>query len=147
VWASCLIAVIVAFGVTLAAECIRDLFAIVRGQENVEYQVAQELTRHGVQKGDSVAVLGHSNIADYWAHLAQVRIVADVPAEGVSSFWDANVEARRSILKLFSQSGAHALITRIPPPSSQTDWQSLGSTGYYIIVLPRSTALEEGHKQ
>jgi|GraSoi_2013_40cm_1033754.scaffolds.fasta_scaffold06898_2 hypothetical protein len=147
VWASCLIAVSVAFGVTLAAECIRDLFAIVRGQENVEYQVAQELTRHGVQKGDSVAVLGHSNIADYWAHLAQVRIVADVPAEGVSSFWDANVEARRSILKLFSQSGAHALITRIPPPSSQTDWQSLGSTGYYIIVLPRSTALEEGHKQ
>src|SRR6266404_1233879 len=147
VWASCLIAVSVAFGVTLAAECIRDLFAIVRGQENVEYQVAQELTRHGVQKGDSVAVLGHSNIADYWAHLAQVRIVADVPAEGVSSFWDANVEARRSILKLFSQSGAHALITRIPPPSSQTDWQSLGSTGYYIIVLPRSTALEAGHKQ
>lgn len=137
--ASCLIAVSAALGVTLTAQIANDLYAIIKGQQNVEYQVAHELTLWGINKGDSVAVLGHSNNGDYWAHLKQVRIVADIPMEGVSTFWDADSQARRHVFEVLARSGARALVTRIlPPPSQSVDWHPLGSTGVYLILLPSS---------
>jgi 4-amino-4-deoxy-L-arabinose transferase-like glycosyltransferase len=138
VWAFCLIAVSASLGVTLVAQSTRDVMSIVNGQRNVEWEVAQAMTRHGVQKGDLFAVLGHSNEGDYWAHLVQGRIVAEVPTEGVSDYWDADSKTRLHVLNLLSQSGAHFLVSRIPPPPSQTtDWERLSSTGYYVLTLPK----------
>jgi len=139
VWTFCLVAVGVALGVTMAAQAARDLMAIVKGQTNVQWQVAQELGRHNMHKGDLVTVLGHSHEGDYWAHLAQVRIVAEVPTEGVPDYWDANAETRLRINKLLSQSGARFLVSRIaPPPSQAADWEALGPTGYYVLMLAKA---------
>jgi hypothetical protein len=100
----------------------------------VEWQAAQELMRLGIRRGETVGVLGHINTADYWAHLAQLRIVAEVPQEGVSSYWDASAEARSHVLKLLAQCGAQIVVTRVaPPPSQAMEWHPLGSTGYYVL--------------
>ena len=45
-------------------------------------------------------------------------------------------DGRLRLFRLLSQTGARALITGTPPPVSQmADWQALGSTGCYAVLL------------
>lgn len=137
-WVSSLTAVSILIAVTLAVESAKNLSTILKRPQNVEWEAAHELSRLGLRQGDLVALIGHSNVADYYAHLAKVRIAAQVPAEGVSSYWDANPESRRRVLNLFRQAGAAILVTHISPPSSQAeDWKPLGSTGYHVLFLSK----------
>jgi len=135
-WTAVLLAVTLSLVVTLAAQSAADLLAIVRRQDDVQWRVAQELTRMGVNQNSRVAVLGKDKTSDYWAHLAGDTIVADIPAEGVASFWGADSGQRAHTLDLLAQTGAMAVVTRFPPPSQADEWQSLGSTGYYVKLLP-----------
>jgi hypothetical protein len=138
--ASCLAAACVAIGVSMTAQFARELSLIAKGQVNTEWEIAQDLKRLGVNSGDSVALLsreGHPKAVDYyWAHLGQIRIVAEIPSPGVAAFWTAEPATRLRLFKLLSQTGSRALITGTPPPVSQmAGWQALGSTGYYAILL------------
>lgn len=139
VWTSCLLAVIVVIVLTLAAESAGNLSTILKRPQNTQWQIAQELSRLNVRQGDFITVLGHSNItADYYAHLAKVHIVAEIPSEEVPRFWDTDPQSRRHLLDLLAQTGASVLVTSIPPPPSQApDWQPLGATGYYACVLQK----------
>jgi hypothetical protein len=124
----------------MTAQFARELSLIAKGQVNREWQIAQDLKRLGVNSGDSVALLshdGHPKAGDYyWAHLGQIRIVAEIPSAGVTAFWTAEPATRLRLFRLLSQTGARALITGTPPPASQVaGWQALGSTGYYAILL------------
>src|SRR5215813_5619321 len=138
--ASSLLAASVAIAVSMSAGLARDLRALVTRQTHREWQVAQELKRLGVDPGDAVALLGHEGhpkaIDYYWAHLGQVRVVAEIPSAGVAAFWTADPADRLQLLGLLSQTGATALIAGTPPPVSQVGaWRALGSTGYYAILL------------
>jgi hypothetical protein len=137
---SCLLAACAAIGLSMTAQFARELSLIAKGQVNNEWQIAQELKRLGVNSGDSVALLGHEGhpkaVDYYWAHLGQIRIVAEIPSAGVAAFWTAEPATRLRLFRLLSQTGARALITGTTPPVSQVaDWQALGSTGYYAILL------------
>ena len=138
--ASCLAAACVAISISMTAQFARDLSQITKAQVNRNWQIAQDLKRLGVNSGDSVALLGHEGhpkaVDYYWAHLGQIRIVAEIPSAGVAAFWTAEPATRLRLFKLLSQTGARALITGTPPPVSQmADWQALGSTGCYAVLL------------
>ena len=138
--AASLLAASVAIAVSMSAGLARDLRALVTRQTHREWQVAQELKRLGVDPGDTVALLGHEGhpkaIDYYWAHLGQVRVVAEIPSAGVAGFWTADPADRLRLLGLLAETGATALITGTPPPVSQVGaWRALGSTGYYAILL------------
>ncbi|HYB60236.1 MAG TPA: hypothetical protein VEH50_02045 [Methylomirabilota bacterium] len=138
VWMAVLLAVTLSIVVTLAAQFVGDISATAKRQDNVQWRVAQELMQLGVKEGSDVAILGKEKASDYWAHLAGDTVVADIPAEGVPDYWGADSDKRAEILNLLMQASATAIVTRFPPPASQAkDWQSLGSTGYYAIVLLR----------
>jgi hypothetical protein len=63
---------------------------------------------------------GHPKAIDYyWAHLAGIRVVAEIPSAGVSIFWTAGSASQQQVFTLLSQTGARALITGTPPPISQ----------------------------
>jgi hypothetical protein len=64
---------------------------------NVQWVAATQLGQLGLHPGDRVAVLGHTTIADDWAHLGGLRIVADVPLEEMPSYWSATPEKRSEI--------------------------------------------------
>jgi 4-amino-4-deoxy-L-arabinose transferase-like glycosyltransferase len=139
-YASCLAAACVAISISMTAQFARDFSQIAKGQVNRDWQIAQDLRRLGINSGDSVALLGHEGhpkaIDYYWAHLGHIRIVAEIPSEGVAAFWTAEPATRLRLFRLLSQTGARALITGTPPPVSQReDWQALGSTGYYAVLL------------
>jgi len=60
----------------------------------VEWQVADSLRHRGLGPGDTGGVLGQELRADYWARLAQIRVVADLPEDALDSFWQASAESR-----------------------------------------------------
>ena len=135
-WRSVTLAAALVLGISIAGSAAGDLAALLRRPVNEEWEAAVELSRRGLQPGDTVALLGKTNMADYWAHLAQVRIVADMPKEAVPDYWEASDEARARILNLFAQTRAKFLVTHSPPPASQMQgWLSLGTTGYYALPL------------
>jgi hypothetical protein len=137
---ACLLAGCAAIGLSLTAQLTAELSQIAKGQPNTVWLAAQDLRHLGINSGDSVALMGHEGhpkaIDYYWAHLAGIRIVAEIPSAGVSIFWTAGPATRQHVFKLLSQTGARALITGTPPPISQSAaWQALGATGYYVMVL------------
>jgi hypothetical protein len=129
------LAVALLLGVTLIEETARNLAASSQAR-NIPWQVATELKKCGLQPGERVAVLGHDASSDYWAHLAQVRIVADLSKESVPVYWDASDATRLRILDSFAHTGARFVVTRFRPPASQlSGWHILGETGYYALPL------------
>lgn len=147
IWRACLCAVSLSILVTIAAELGRDMSTIMASPQHAEWQAAEELSRLGVRPGDFAALIGHSSeAADYWAHLAKIRIVAQIPSESAPSYWDADTETRRRVQSDFVKAGASVIVTRIPPNDFRgDDWRRLGSTAYYALLLPTSKNSEQHH--
>jgi len=102
-----------------------------------QWQVAEGLNRIGVQSGDKVAFMGYA-FRNSWARLARVRIVAEMPAAEVGSFWAADSLVKSQITKTFASTGAVAIVTKnVPSSVSTTDWQRIGNTDYYAYILSR----------
>ncbi len=143
VWNCVALAVALTIGITIVSQAGQNAFAAMKRSANPEWQVSRDLTQIGLRPGDEVAVLGHSNVADYWAHLAQVRIVADIPADEVPAFWDASEETRTRILAALARAGAKFLVTRSQPPYSESrEWKRLGATGFYVRALGNANERE-----
>ncbi len=111
---------------------------------SVNWRVAEGLMRMGVKPGDKVAIIGRGAFA-YWARLARVRIIGEIPVASESDFWAADTHVRQRILDTFASVGAKIAV--LPPPEarrrdmrSQVDvsamgWLRVGDTGYYAMPL------------
>jgi len=142
VWRAVFLAVALMLGVTIFKEAAGSLVSSSR-TNNLPWQVATELKKYGLQPGERVAVLGHDTSSDYWAHLAQVRIVADLSKESISTFWDASDATRARIIDSLAHTGASFVVTRFRPPASQiSGWHTLGATGYYALPLSNGAKSE-----
>ncbi len=129
------LAVALLLGVTVIKETAGGLADSFQ-TKNLPWQVATELKKCGLQAGDKVAVLGHDTSSDYWAHLAQVRIVAELSKENVPAYWDASDATQARVLDLLARTGASFVVTHFRPPASQiSGWHILGETGYYVLPL------------
>jgi hypothetical protein len=134
-WRAVFLAVALLVGITVIKAAVGNL-AGSSGTKNLPWQVATELKGCGLQPGDKVAVLGHDTSSDYWAHLAQVRIVADLRKENVPVYWDASDATRARVLDSLAHTGASFVVTHFRPPASQISaWHTLGETGYYALPL------------
>ena len=108
---------------------------------NVQYEISQGLQHAGIQAGDRVAwirpALFNERQNYFWARLARVRIIAEIPAAEEARFWAASPDERLQVLKVISGTGAKALIaTEMPPPEiSRLGWRPIGNTGYYMCLL------------
>jgi hypothetical protein len=106
-----------------------------------QWQIVNELHRAGIDPGDKVAWI-RPNVFDdrtqnyFWARLAQVRIIAEIPAANADDFWTASPSARSRFLDILSQTGAAALIVaKMPLKSPEDGWKPLGKTGYFVYPL------------
>jgi hypothetical protein len=100
-----------------------------------DQEVAVELHKAGIGGGDKVAFIGDS-IWAYWAHLAGIRIGAEIPEEDVDRFYEANSATRDSVIRAFAASGVKAVIAdRFPRDLENGRWRQLGTSGYYLYNL------------
>jgi hypothetical protein len=103
---------------------------------HIQWYVAEFLHRMGVQPGDKVASIGRTYDAN-WAHLAQVKIVAEIPRRDENEFWEANDAIRSQALSTFGKTGAKLVVAdRVPSYASVLGWERIGNPGYYVYLLP-----------
>ena len=100
--------------------------------------VAEELHRLGVRPGDRVGQVGLRHVAQgtsaYWAYLARVQIVAELP--DLTSVDCGDSAALSRVLAAFASVGARATVTEARPLGPCRDgWRKVEGTGYYLRLL------------
>jgi hypothetical protein len=97
-----------------------------------------EMARHlPIAPGTAVAVVGAGNFS-YWAHFAQLRIVADIMSPDEPEFWRLTEAGRQQLYAAFRATGAQAIVAEPPAaPGGLLDarWKQVGTTTYYYYPL------------
>jgi len=98
-------------------------------------QVANGLQSAGIQPREDVGFIGYS-FGAYWAQLARVRIVADIPREEADKFWVVSPTVRARALSAFCGVKVRAVVTdHVPVSGSAEGWERIGKTNYYAFAL------------
>jgi hypothetical protein len=98
--------------------------------------------------GDAVAVIGYGSEA-YWAHLAGLQVVAEIPARVFSNethpaldFWEAGHETQRNSLMILEQTGAKAVVAGSQfsllgavPSAVPAPWKKIDGTDAYVYFF------------
>ena len=104
------------------------------------YKAAEVLHSEGVRPGEAIGLIGDNSDGMFLARMARVHIVAQIPVEETSDFWqltDPGEKAR--VYSAFQKTGAVALVTaEVPPSSGFADWQRVGGSKYYLHLLAPS---------
>jgi hypothetical protein len=148
VWYICVAALITA-GMSVLLQTSREAVGIdhAEGRSSHDAAIAEFLLSNGLHPGDSVALIGDGSFA-YWAHLARLHVVAEMPTRVVLSypaldFWESDAEEQQRALAIFERTGATAVIAGwqdslagsvpsiVPPP-----WKRIGRTGAYVYFFP-----------
>jgi hypothetical protein len=135
-----IIAIVVTIMITVSAPIGYSVVLSLRGRHtsaHAHWQVANGLNRIGVQSGDKVAVIGESRDA-YWARLARVRIVAEIPQQNMETFWAAPAAVKSQVMQALADTGAKIVVTtRGSIYAAWNGWQEMGETGCYAYILRR----------
>jgi hypothetical protein len=100
--------------------------------------VAVKLQELGIQPDDRVAVIGYA-YDSFWARLARVKIVAEMPEEQAVKFWVGDDQLQEGVLNAFARSGAKFVIAENVPGYVQPNgWQQVGESSCYIYVMTNS---------
>ena len=99
-----------------------------------QWHVANSLQSLGVEKGDRVASIGRSFDA-YWARLARVQIVAEIPKKQAFDFWAADPVIKSQVIKAFASTGAKIIVADVGSLITGEDWKRIANTRYYVYLL------------
>ena len=105
----------------------------------MQYEIAQGLDGIGLEAGEKVAwirprVFDETRSYD-WAHLAQLRIIAEIPGTGETDFWSSPPSVQAKVVSKFKEAGARAVIATEVLGVSPLPWKPVGTTGYYVLFL------------
>jgi len=147
-------AVIIVLGIQCAKGTARDLITIAQHPVDVQWQVAEGLHVLGIQPGDKVASIGYS-FGAYWARLARVSIVAEIPADIDSPgtilspvsdniFWESSCDVQSRVVEKFAQTGVKAIIGEVHQHLPSKRWIRVGQSAYYTYMIPQQRQASGG---
>jgi 4-amino-4-deoxy-L-arabinose transferase-like glycosyltransferase len=121
----------------------RDLYDVIRNKPYEHWVVAEQLHAMGISPGTDVGYIG-TGLGAYWAHLAGVRIVVEVPEGEQPRYVGADAARRQQVLALFSSVGARAIVTRNAAAANSADgWRPIPGTHHFIWQQPWLIAAPE----
>jgi hypothetical protein len=130
------LAVILAPALAVGWAVARDLFDVVRNKPYEPWVVAQRLHEMGIPPGTDVGYIG-TGLDAYWAHLAGVRIIVEIPDIEQPRFIAADAARRQQVLALFSSVGARAVVTKNAAAANPADgWRQIPGTHHFIWQEP-----------
>jgi hypothetical protein len=142
-WA--VVATALATGAGILHASITDFHAVLRGAPSEQVEVAAGLRKLGILEGQSLATIGIPRDSFYWARLAHVRVISEIPSPNVNQYWLGSPATQERVRSLFAQTGAVAIVTDtmpatiVYPESGETlrvpGWQQIGNTSYYLFPL------------
>jgi hypothetical protein len=119
-------------------ETVVTLRQLVRGEDpavHEQWQVAEGLRELGLTSSDRVAFIGYST-RGFWAHLLQLRIVAEIRRDKISAFWEADANRKNQVINAFAGTGVKAVVAEKPPAGTDlTNWRRVRGTDYYVYML------------
>jgi hypothetical protein len=116
-----------------------DLVARDFGRPNFDYDFATALQTMGARRGDTVGIIGLAYDA-YWARLAGMRVVADLPLSEVLDFWSQTPETRASVYAAFGRAGVRLIVADSVPRSPAAEgWREVGQSGRFAYFLERAS--------
>lgn len=125
-------AIILVLVAATAWPAARDLRDAIANRPYEPWEVAVGLHELGVPPGTQVGAIG-LGVGNYWAHLAGVRIIAEIPEREQMSFLAADAVRKREALQKFEEVGAKAVVTKnAAVANSMEGWQEVGQTHYYV---------------
>jgi hypothetical protein len=132
------LAIILVLGVQIAWSVGHSAARFASSRGFPAWEVAQALRHAGVESGDKVACIGSALPDHYWARLAGVKIISEIPDEGLSNYLAASRELKMKVQSIFAQTGARAIVTKNLPPILLADgWERVADTDYYILEMSR----------
>jgi hypothetical protein len=121
----------------------RDLYDVIRNKPYEPWVVAQQLHAMGIPPGTDVGYIG-TGLGAYWAHLAGVRIIVEIPNIEQPRFVAADAARRQQVLALFSSVGARAVVTGNADAANPADgWRQIPGTHHFIWQQPWLIAAPE----
>jgi hypothetical protein len=125
-------AVILALTLAIAWPVTRDLIEVIANRPYEHWEVATGLHNLGIPPGTQVGLIA-SRSGSYWAHLAGVRIVAEIPWKDQARLLAADPAKKQEVLRKFYELGAMAVVTKDAAVAKSMDgWQEIGQTHYYL---------------
>jgi len=134
---------ILAPALAVAWAVAHDLFDVMQDKPYEPWVVAQQLHAMGIPPGTAVGFIG-TGLEAYWAHLAGVRIIAEIPSKEQARFIAADAARRQQVLALFSSVGAKAVITMNADVAKTADgWRQIPGTQHFLWQQPWLIAAPE----
>ena len=143
--ACAVVATVLVAGVNIVHGAFRDFRSILQGAQSEQFEVAAGLHKLGVLEGQSLATIGIPRDSFYWARLAGVRVITEIPTANVNQYWFGSAADQEKVRSLFAQTGAVAILTDVMPsevrfsesavPVNFTGWQRIGNTSYFLFPL------------
>lgn len=111
---------------------------LVRGEDpaaHEQWQVAEGLREMGLASSDKVAFIGRS-ARGFWAHLLQLRIIAEIRRDKIGDFWKADANRKSAVINAFASTGIKAVVAESPPAGTDlSNWRQIRQTDYYVYML------------
>jgi hypothetical protein len=102
---------------------------------DIQGEVATAVRGLGIKQGDKVGLLGDESDI-YWARLAGVQVVAQVPLTDAPAYWSSSEGARDDINRWIGMAGAVALVASwTSPPAPIDGWTPVPGSRYSIFPL------------
>jgi hypothetical protein len=121
---------------SVAVVARRNLYSSLFRPRSVQWEAAQAIQGNGIEPGDSVATIIDHREGDYWAHLAKLKIIEEIPLDEMPKLTSLDAESRAQLIRVLQKPGAKAIITTpAPPEGTGFRWDRLGNTEYYISSL------------
>lgn len=118
------------------------------GRSPEEATLATELLQNGFHAEDPIAVIGDGTGA-YWAHLARLQIIAEIPGSSASrpgspamDFWESGPSLQKKALDILQGTGARAVVVAATPSFANSipsrvpvGWKRVDATSAYVYFF------------
>ncbi len=108
------------------------LRALLPTYDNRHWDDATFVLAGGLRPGDRIAIVGNGVFA-YWARLARLKIVAEVPSDASDHFWRTDSGSRSALLTEFRRAGASAVVADNAPSPALPGWR-IGRDGRLAVL-------------
>ncbi len=110
----------------------REVTLLIHNAPDEQWQMARQLQDFGISPGTRIATLGTGSGAA-WAHLADTRIIAEIPDKELPRFVAADEAKKRQIFELLSSLGAAMVVTWNPAVANSSEgWRAIPGTHYFV---------------
>ena len=110
---------------------------LLRGEpdrEHIAWLTASKFQQEGLRPGDPIAVAGSAQEATRWAHLARVRIIAEVPRSDTPKL-STDAAARETATRTLRDAGVRWLVLEDVGGETPPEWRRVDGTRYLLTPL------------